>query len=132
MSISPLHDTICALNPEGPPLLKQNEIVYRIPPSVSLYRHDEKVEKDGVLYVTSHRLIWADTLRTRARQWSLSQIEGEPWLEAKGLLTLFSTPKIIIDFIAPPQTKVETAAASTTPKMDISSSVYPSLLSSST
>jgi ESCRT-II complex subunit VPS36 len=132
MSISPLHDTICALNPEGTPLLKQNEIVYRIPPSVSLYRHDEKVEKDGVLYVTSHRLIWADTLRTRARQWSLSQIEGEPRLEAKGLLTLFSTPKIIIDFIAPPQTKVETAAASTTPKMDVSSSVYPSLLSSST
>jgi len=131
MSISPLHDTICALNPEGTPLLKQNEIVYRIPPSVSLYRHDEKVEKDGVLYVTSHRLIWADTLRTRARQWSLSQIEGEPRLEAKGLLTLFSTPKIIIDFIAPPQKKAETAAA-TKSKLDISSSVYPSLLSSST
>lgn len=124
MSInSPLHDAVCALNIEGTPLLKQNEIVYRIPPSVSLYRNEERVEKDGVLYVTSHRLIWADALRTRARQWSLSQIEGEPRTEAKGLFTVFSTPKILLVFAEPLLTKAVEDKTTTT-------SLYPALLSS--
>ena len=124
MSInSPLHDAVCALNLEGTPLLKQNEIVYRIPPSVSLYRNEERVEKDGVLYVTSHRLIWADALRTRARQWSLSQIEGEPRTEAKGLFTVFSTPKILLVFAEPLLTKAVEDKTTTT-------SVYPVLSSS--
>ena len=132
---SPLHDTVCILNNEGTPVLKENEneILYRILQSVSLYIIEDKVEKDGVMYVTSHRLIWADALRTRARQWYLWQIEGDPRMEARNLFSVFSstTSRILIIFKEPRKDVDMTQSKDYPTLSSTSTSVLPSTVSSS-
>jgi hypothetical protein len=132
---SPLHDTVCILNNEGTPVLKENEneILYRILQSVSLYIIEDKVEKDGVMYVTSHRLIWADALRTRARQWYLWQIEGDPRMEARNLFSVFSstTSRILIIFKEPRKDDDMTQSKDYPTLSPPSTSILPSTVSSS-